>query len=192
MNERSTDLVVAARELFEEKGLAYTSVKDITERAGVSRALFYHYFSDKEAIVSAVLDDFVADFTESVRLWNEGRTQGDVEGALRDCIKMVRRILFDSNYFRKVIVSRENAGLYLEFLNRAAESLSAYIVATTVKDYENFHQVEIEYVPETFYVLITGLVGYMRNNPDAGDEVLMAIAAQTLRLDIESKHNACS
>lgn len=183
-NERRKDLIIAARDLYEEKGLSRTSVKDITDRSGVSRALFYHYFPDKESITSAVLDDFVDDFTESVRIWNEGRTQGDVEGALRESIKLVRRILFDDNHFRRLIASYENAGLYLEFLNRATEALSAYIIETTVQDYKDFHQVEIEYVPETFYVLITGLAGYLRNHPEVDDEVLMAIVAQTLRLDI--------
>lgn len=183
MSDRRDDLIRSARELYESQGLARTSVKDITEHSGVSRALFYHYFSDKEAITSAVLDDFVEDFTEATRLWNANRTAGDIEGALRDCIKLVRRVLFDASYFRKNLTSYENAALYLEFLNRSTKALSQYVVETTVADYRALHQVEIEYVPETFYVLISGLVGYLRNYPDVEDEVLMTIVAQTLRLD---------
>lgn len=187
MSERRDELVHSARELFERKGLSHTSVKDIAEHSGVSRALFYHYFPDKEAITSAVIDDFVEDFTESVRIWNKNRVRGDVEGALRDCIKMVRRILFDSNSFRKTLTSYENASLYLQFLNRATESLSKYVVETTVADYRKYHDIEIEHISETFYVLITGLVAYLRNNPETDDETLMAIVAQTLRLDFKGK-----
>lgn len=183
MNNRREDLIRSARELYESKGLARTSVKDITEHSGVSRALFYHYFTDKEAITSAVLDDFVEDFTESTRLWNANRTRGDIEGALRDCVKLLRRVLFDASYFRKTLASYENAALYLEFLNRSIEALSKYVIETTVADYQALHQVEIEYVPETFYVLITGLVGYLRNYPEVEDEVLMTVVAQTLRLE---------
>lgn len=183
MSDRREDLIRSARELYETKGLARTSVKDITEHSGVSRALFYHYFPDKEAVTSAVLDDFVEDFTESTRLWNMGRTQGDIEGALRDCVKLIRRILFDASHFRKTLTSYENAALYLEFLNRATNALSKYVVETTVADYRALHQVEIEYVPETFYVLITGVVAYLRSHPDVEDEVLMTIVAQSLRLE---------
>lgn len=190
MSETRKNLIDSARNLFENKGLARTSVKDITDRSGVSRALFYHYFSDKGAIVSAVLDDFVDDFTEAVRLWNENRIEGDVEGALRDCIKMMRRVIFDTNYFRKSLASRENAGLYLEFLDRTTSALSTYVIETTVKDYEALHNVEIEYVPETFYVLVAGLAIYMRRYPDLNDEVLMALITQTLRLDIKKETNA--
>ena len=38
------DIVAAARELYEEQGLSKTSVQDITNRMGVARSLFYHYF----------------------------------------------------------------------------------------------------------------------------------------------------
>ena len=41
--KRSAEIVVAARELYEEKGLAHTSIQDITNHVGVTRSLFYHY-----------------------------------------------------------------------------------------------------------------------------------------------------
>ena len=66
--ERRADIVAAARELYEEQGLSKTSVQDITNRVGVTRSLFYHYFPDKEAVTSAVLDDYVADYLEALRL----------------------------------------------------------------------------------------------------------------------------
>lgn len=184
MEKRRKELIDATRELYEEKGIAQTTVKDITERCNVTRTLFYHYFDSKEAITSAVLDDYINDFTEAVRLWNESRVYGDVKGALRNCIKLIRRVLFDSNYFRKMLATRENAGLYLEFMTRASEALSQYVVETTVKDYQAHHEIEIEHVPETFNILIIGLAGYLRTNPEVDDEMLVEIVAQTLRLDM--------
>ena len=71
--ERRADIVAAARELYEEQGLSKTSVQDITNRMGVARSLFYHYFPDKEAVTSAVLDDYVADFIEATHYWNAQR-----------------------------------------------------------------------------------------------------------------------
>lgn len=62
--QRRNDIVEAARQLYEERGLSRTSVKDIAERAGITRSLFYHYFPDKQAVTSAVLDDFVEDYIE--------------------------------------------------------------------------------------------------------------------------------
>ena len=39
---RRLEIIAAARELYEEKGLSKTSVQDITNRVGVTRTLFYH------------------------------------------------------------------------------------------------------------------------------------------------------
>ena len=43
-DERRQQIVDAARQLYEEQGLSATTVKDISERCGVARSLFYHYF----------------------------------------------------------------------------------------------------------------------------------------------------
>ena len=133
--ERRADIVAAARELYEEQGLSKTSVQDITNRMGVARSLFYHYFPDKEAVTSAVLDDYVADFIEATHSWY------------------------------------------------VADRVATYIVDTTVRDYGALHEIRIEHVYETFYVLILGIVGYLRTHPDVDDEVLKDLIAQTLHMD---------
>jgi AcrR family transcriptional regulator len=44
-------LVTAAREAFEELGFRDARISDITERAGTSYGVFYHYFDSKESIL---------------------------------------------------------------------------------------------------------------------------------------------
>ena len=173
--ERRADIVAAARELYEEQGLSKTSVQDITNRVGVTRSLFYHYFPDKDAVTSAVLDDYVADFIEATHHWNAQRRPGDIESALAS---VVRR-----DAFRRSLASRENASLYIDFVNRVADRIASYIVETTVRDYRALHEIRIEHVYETFYVLILGIVGYLRTHPDVSDEVLKDLIAQTLHMD---------
>lgn len=48
-------LLVAARREFARNGLAGTRVDEIAAQAGVNKQLVYHYFGDKNAIYSAVL-----------------------------------------------------------------------------------------------------------------------------------------
>jgi AcrR family transcriptional regulator len=58
--ERTRDsLVIAAAEMLEEVGYRDLRVTDINERAGVSNALFYVYFTNKEAIAREVLTKFL-------------------------------------------------------------------------------------------------------------------------------------
>ena len=180
---RRLEIVAAARELYEERGLSRTTVKDITERVGVTRTLFYHYFPDKDAVTSAVLDDYIQDYIEALELWNEGRIEGDVDHALRTIVKLLRIGLFEDDAFHVALSSRENAALYLEFVNRVADETTRYIIDTTVRDYAELHDIRIQHLYETFYVLVLGVIGYLRKHPDADDAIIADVIAQTLHLD---------
>lgn len=55
----------AARALYEIKGVAKTTVKDIAAEAGVTRELVYYYFHGKKEITRAVLDDYIEDLSKA-------------------------------------------------------------------------------------------------------------------------------
>lgn len=181
--QRQSDIVEAARQLYEERGLSRTSVKDIAERAGITRSLFYHYFPDKQAVTSAVLDDFVEDYIEALSIWNDERMTGEIEQALDGVVRVLRVSVFEGSSFRRALDTRENAALYIEFINRVADRTARYIVDTTVRDYSELHSVSIVHLYETFYILILGICGYIRTHQDVSDEVLKDIIAQSLHME---------
>lgn len=181
--QRRSDIVEAARQLYEERGLSRTSMKDIAERAGITRSLFYHYFPDKQAVTSAVLDDFVEDYIEALSIWNDERMTGEIEQALDGVVRVLRVSVFEGSSFRRALDTRENAALYIEFINRVADRTARYIVDTTVRDYSELHSVSIVHLYETFYILILGICGYIRTHQDVSDEVLKDIIAQSLHME---------
>ena len=181
--QRRSDIVEAARQLYEERGLSRTSVKDIAERAGITRSLFYHYFPDKQAVTSAVLDDFVEDYIEALSIWNDERMTGEIEQALDGVVRVLRVSVFEGSSFRRALDTRENAALYIEFINRVADRTARYIVDTTVRDYSELHSVSIVHLYEAFYILILGICGYIRTHQDVSDEVLKDIIAQSLHME---------
>lgn len=181
--QRRNDIVEAARQLYEERGLSRTSVKDIAERAGITRSLFYRYFPDKQAVTSAVLDDFVEDYIEALSIWNNERMTGEIEQALDGVVRVLRVSVFEGSSFRRALDTRENAALYIEFINRVADRTARYIVDTTVRDYSELHSVSIVHLYETFYILILGICGYIRTHQDVSDEVLKDIIAQSLHME---------
>ena len=65
--QRRADLLAAGRALFLAKGIAGTSLDDITQRAGVSKGLFYLYFASKEDLVLALREQFSRDLAERMR-----------------------------------------------------------------------------------------------------------------------------
>ena len=181
-DKRRQQIIDAARQLYEEQGLARTSVKDISERCGVARSLFYHYFPDKQAVTSAVIDDFITDYLESVQLWDEARTPGDIEQALDGVVKVLRVGVFEHSSFRQALDTRKNASLYLDFINRVADRMATFFINATVQDYAQVHPVEIDHVYETFYILILGICGYTRTHRDVPNDVLKDVIAQTLHM----------
>ena len=178
--ERRLQIVSCARDLFEKQGLSKTSVRSITDQLGVTRTLLYHYFADKDELVAAVLDDYVAEFVEELRAWNDQRDKQDVEGSLDGLVDLMRTIVLENGTFRRALASHENAALYIAFVNRVAERMSSELMSTTMMDYARTHEIEIDHVYETIYTLIVGITGYIRSHPDVGNDVLKDIIAQTL------------
>lgn len=59
---RRRQLVDAARTVFERRGYGLTTIADITEEAGTSRATFYVYFASKKDVFLVLAESVRADF----------------------------------------------------------------------------------------------------------------------------------
>jgi TetR/AcrR family transcriptional regulator, transcriptional repressor for nem operon len=64
--QRRADLLAAGQAQFLAKGVAATSLEEITTRAGVSKGLFYLYFKSKDDLVLALQDQFSSEFAERI------------------------------------------------------------------------------------------------------------------------------
>lgn len=179
------EIMLAARVLFETRGVANTSIKDITTEANITRELFYYYFKNKQAVIDAVFDDFVEDLVESALVWNELREFGDTRGSLRKCMETFRRALQDKDGSpRPMFAVLDELGQRDAFRMRAVEETVGALDTYVVAEYATFHKVEIELVYETFCVLLFGLVGMIRMKPDISTETLMKLVEQVLKLDM--------
>jgi AcrR family transcriptional regulator len=61
-----------ALELFAERGYDKTSLREIAERLGVTKAALYYHFRTKEDIVGSLFDDFVGQVDEILQ-WAKGQ-----------------------------------------------------------------------------------------------------------------------
>lgn len=75
-------LADAASELFLENGYAGTTVDQIAQRAGVSRATFFNYFAGKADLLWLDLDASLAHLPEALRRASDLPVVAAVEGAL--------------------------------------------------------------------------------------------------------------
>jgi AcrR family transcriptional regulator len=64
---RRRRILIAALNVFGEKGFAGATVRDLIEEAGISRATFYKYFADREACLAALNETVLAWLEEEAR-----------------------------------------------------------------------------------------------------------------------------
>jgi len=64
-------LLAAARRLFEERGYAATRMSDISIEAQVSHGTVYTWFTDKEAVLRALVDTIVSDAYPALAVGDE-------------------------------------------------------------------------------------------------------------------------
>jgi AcrR family transcriptional regulator len=95
-------ILAAARELFTQHGYHGCSVDTILDRAGSSKGAFYHHFSDKTAVLEALLTDFEEEGVRRATQWSAG-----ISSSL-EIIRVSARNLLDwcaDPYIRQVVLT---------------------------------------------------------------------------------------
>ncbi len=57
--ERKSDIVEAARYLFQTKEYDKTTMQDVMDTLGIAKGTIYHYFESKDALLEAVIENIV-------------------------------------------------------------------------------------------------------------------------------------
>lgn len=180
---RKEELLRAVIDVCAQEGISKLSVSNITKHVGCTRSLFYHYFPNKEAALEAALDYTIDAFIDRLRTWNANRTRGDIEGALDTISALLRSMVLQTPDLPKSIAIGGDAILYTDFVHRVAERCARYICDSTVVEFQRYHEVLIDHVFETFYVLISGLIMFIRSHPYTSTEVIKDIIASTLHIE---------
>lgn len=181
---RRDEIIDAVRAVVAESGISRLSISAVTKRVGCTRSLFYHYFPTKEDALQAALDQSIDAFMAQLTAWNDQRVTGDIEGALNSAAHMLKTlVLQQDDAMPHTVATGGNAGLYATFVHRVADRTARYICESTVVDFAALHEVRIDHLYETFYVLITGLVMFVRANPDVPEETVKDIIASTLHIE---------
>lgn len=183
-DDRRDEIIDAVRAVVAESGISRLSISAVTKRVGCTRSLFYHYFPTKEDALQAALDQSIDAFMAQLTAWNDQRVTGDIEGALNSAAYMLKTlVLQQDDAMPHTVATGGNAGLYATFVHRVADRTARYICESTVVDFAALHEVRIDHLYETFYVLITGLVMFVRANPDVPEETVKDIIASTLHIE---------
>lgn len=64
--DTSTEIRAVALELFAARGFEQTSLREIAERLGITKAALYYHFSSKDELLGSLIDPLVADLAAFV------------------------------------------------------------------------------------------------------------------------------
>lgn len=98
-NTRKFQIMEAALELFAEVGIHKASIAQIAKRASISKGLIYNYFSSKEDLLKAVLQQGVEGLKESFQMMED---ELDTPEELEIFIKSGLKIMRDESHFYKL------------------------------------------------------------------------------------------
>lgn len=64
-------ILVAARQVFESKGFDGARMQEISDRAGINRALLHYYFRSKEKMFERIFDEALERFMPLLSTWDQ-------------------------------------------------------------------------------------------------------------------------
>ncbi|NGY70290.1 helix-turn-helix transcriptional regulator [Bacillus megaterium] len=66
MRDTKTIMMEKATDLFAEKGVQATSIRDITEACGLTKGAFYNHYSSKEELLTKIIQFHIKSFEDEM------------------------------------------------------------------------------------------------------------------------------
>ena len=121
-----------ALQLFAEQGYEKTSLREIAERLGVTKAALYYYFRSKEDIVRSLVEDYMAEIDDLIAWGREQpRSAATRAGIVRRYLEIIAngtavfRLLHQNQAAVSSLASaKERGGLFRERLDMLVDLLT--------------------------------------------------------------------
>lgn len=114
-------ILQAAIKLFSEKGFDGTSVKDITDAAGVPKSLFYHYFNSMEELFLSIINS--SDISISSEEKNQHNPDSNVNNVIGIVVDRIYKGMKENKMNLKIIFleALKNKTVFHLFLEKLSE-----------------------------------------------------------------------
>ena len=158
--ERRQEIVVAAYELFRERGFEHVSVNDIVKKVGLAQGTFYYHFKSKYDVLDAVVDfDMRKNLAALETIVADDRL--DALEKIQVIIGYNLRMDDVEKDFVRLVRSEENAVVYLKYQAKMAELLVPRLVSV-VEEGIRSGVFDVQYPRETVELLFDMQLGLQR------------------------------
>lgn len=176
--QRRADLLEASKELFLSQGVASTSLEDITNRAGVSKGLFYLYFRSKDELLLALQDQFSIELSERIR--TATGTVTDWPAKLDACVRAIFDSYTERHDLHEVLFHH---GGHVSASHRPAHELTLHAIRDLLADGTEAGAFDVEDPEATAVLCWASTHGFdpgFRDQPRPAEEARLIRAAQRL------------
>jgi TetR/AcrR family transcriptional regulator, transcriptional repressor for nem operon len=161
--QRRSDLLSASKALFLERGLAATSLDEITSRAGVSKGLFYLYFHSKDDLLHALQDEFSAELAARITATIE--PIADWPSKLDACVQVIFNSYTERHELHEVLFQH---GGHVSAGHRETHALTLHVIRDLFADGAAAGSFNVEDPEMTAILCWASTHGF---DPDMGDPV---------------------
>lgn len=174
-DERRQEIIRAAMDVFSRSGFSGSTTRKIAERAGISEAMIYSHFKDKEELYSAIIDQKMQESEPLYYPLDAMRKKDDERVFATIVSNFMQRYSQDTTFLRLLLFSalegHELAGMFVAGpVRRFFEFLAEYIRERM--DDGAFSSVD----PEIASRCLVGMVNYFILLKNIfGDETLQSI-----------------
>lgn len=144
-------------ELLDEKSFEHISVKDITDRALISRNTFYLHYADKYELLNKVCDELIIKlfFRISKQLRRVQREEFTVE-SIAGILRLGLVVVEENHEAYRILLCSSGIDMLSQKLNAMSRRFMDFIK----DDIEGISEISIEYIVSG----ITGVIKYYVNN----------------------------
>lgn len=144
-------------ELLDEKSFEHISVKDITDRALISRNTFYLHYADKYELLNKVCDELIIKlfFRISKQLRRVQREEFTVE-SIAGILRLGLMVVEENHEAYRILLYSSGIDMLSQKLNAMSRRFMDFIK----DDIEGISEISIEYIVSG----ITGVIKYYVNN----------------------------
>ena len=148
---RKQEIIQTARLLFEKQGIAKTTMLQIAEQLSVAKGLVYYYFSSKDELIQAIVDDFCQTLITKLE---KATWQGSIQEKLGGIFNVYFQTISDHAAF--LYVNMADAVMQTLIKDKLSEIACTYALKT-LRSPAGQEVLAIEYPDQMIRVLIFGL-----------------------------------
>ena len=156
-----TDILSAARALFERQGLKKTTMDDIASRIGKCKGALYYYFASKDEIFEAVVHQEMTEFFKQVTL-EINAVFGAREKLIAYCRTRLKKINELCNLHEVLKKDLIDFAGKMEIIKKKYDTLQVALVKDIILEgikKGEFRKMDAEYIGSLSYLIVSSFKG---------------------------------